>query len=155
MSSPIKPKPPRNPFGEESITSIKARHTKWCFQTSNTKFLLCLQHYIPNTSLSFPPTLHINNLYSPISFYITLKPHNLYTLKPHNLYSPQPQISFHSASFYKEIPSMNIALSLSPITSLDTHFPSSLITPPSHPHKKIKPYNHSLHSTKCVITTTT
>ena len=36
-------------------------------------------------------------------------------------------------------PSMNIAPSLSPITSLDTHFPSSPITPSSHPHKR---FNH-------------
>ena len=34
-----------------------------------------IQHQIPPMS----STLHIKNLYSPISFYITLKPHNLFT----------------------------------------------------------------------------
>jgi hypothetical protein len=34
---------------------------------------------------------------------------------------------------------VNIAISLSPITPLDTHLPSSPITPSSHPHKKIQP----------------
>lgn len=113
-------------------------------------FFYFLAHFI----LHFPK---ISNL---ISFYLTLKPQNPCTLKPHNLYSPIHQISSPSAPnassitpSYQEIPSMNIALSLSPITSLDTHFSSSPITPPSHSHKKIQPYNHSLHSTKCVITT--
>ena len=117
------------------------------------------------TSL-IPPILHYKHSRSSQSPLISSCPlplnQNIYTLKPHNLYSPQPQISSPSAPnapsitpSYQEIPSMNIALSLSPITSLDTHFPSSPITPPSHSHKKIQPYNHSLHSTKCVITTKT
>jgi hypothetical protein len=55
---------------------------------------------------------------------------------------PNPIIFTHSnhqsEMKNQDIPSMNITISLSPITPLDTHLPSSPITPSSHSHKKIQ-----------------
>ena len=111
------------------------------------------------------PKTKSHNLYSHILFYLTLKPHNLYILKPYNLitFTHSNLITFKPHSLYILKPynlyifkSHNLyTLKPSTITPLDTYLPFSPITPSSHPHKGIQPCNHSLHSTKCVITTTT